>query len=150
MLRLPGNPVYCVTSAMDLNPQHRAPKPQRSNLILTPKPVRSQQVKRRSSRMALQAPITLSGQDRQKCPFNLMPARATNLNRHGAAVALQRELQVGSTVAVKNQRGTMVTARVVAQLAAFQGIPTYAIEFLEPNEQSRNFWGISFPTANGG
>ena len=137
---------------MDFHPQHRASKPQRSTLILTPKvgkPIgRSQQAKRRSSRMALQAPISLSGQDRQKCPFNLMPARATNLNRHGAAVALQRELLVGSTVAVKNQRGTMVTARVVAQLAAFQGIPTYAIEFLEQNEQSKNFWGISFPSAS--
>jgi len=138
---------------MDLNPQQRTPKHPRSTLILTPKiskpPVgRSQQSKRRSSRMALQAPISLSGQDRQKCAFNLMPARATNLNRHGAAVALQRELLVGSTVAVKNQRGTMVTARVVAQLAAFQGIPTYAIEFLEQNEQSRNFWGISFPSAS--
>ena len=133
---------------MDFHPQHRAPKPQRSNLILTPKTGRSQQAKRRSSRMALQAPVSLSGQDRTKCAFNLMPARATNLNRHGAAVALQRELQVGSTVAVKNQRGTMVTARVVAQLAAFQGMPTYAIEFLEQNEQSKNFWGISFPTAN--
>ena len=138
---------------MDLNPQQRMPKHQRPNLILTPKASkpqmgRSPQSKRRSSRMALQAPISLSGQDRQKCAFNLMPARATNLNRHGAAVALQRELLVGSTVAVKNQRGTMVTARVVAQLAAFQGMPTYAIEFLEQNEQSRNFWGISFPSAN--
>jgi hypothetical protein len=56
-------------------------------------------------------------------------------------------LLVGSTVAVKNQRGTMVTARVVAQLAAFQGMPTYAIEFQE-SDQSRNFWGISFPTSN--
>src|SRR5215470_7089726 len=134
---------------MDLNPQQRSPKPQRPNLILTPKPARSQQVKRRSSRMALQAPISLSGQDRQKCAFNLMPARATNLNRHGAAVALQRELLVGSTVAVKNQRGTMVTARVVAQLAAWRGMPTFAIEFLEQNDQSKNFWGISFPTSNG-
>ena len=133
---------------MDLNPPHRTPKPQRSNLILTPKTARSPQTKRRSSRMALQAPVSLSGQDRQKCPFNMMPARATNLNRHGAAVALQRELLVGSTVAVKNQRGTMVTARVVAQLAAWRGMPTYAIEFLELNEQARNFWGISFPSPN--
>ena len=138
---------------MDLNPQHRTPKPQRPNLILTPKiskpqTGRPQQSKRRSSRMALQAPISLSGQDRTRCAFNMMPARATNLNRHGAAVTLQRELLVGSTVAVKNQRGTMVTARVVAQLATFQGIPTYAIEFLEQNDQSKNFWGISFPSSN--
>jgi len=77
-----------------------------------------------------------------------MPAKATSLNRHGAAVQLQRELLVGSTVVVKNQRGTMVTARVVAQLAAFQGIPTYAIEFLEQDDKSKNFWGITFPSSN--
>ena len=109
---------------MNLNPQQRAPKAQPSNLILKPNLGRPQQAKRRSSRMALHASISLSGQDRQRCPFNLMPAKATNLNRHGGAVTLQRELLVGSRVAVKNQRGTLVTARVVAQLAAIQGLPT--------------------------
>ena len=78
-----------------------------------------------------------------------MPAKASNLNRHGAAVTLQRELLVGSTVAVKNQRGSMLTARVVAQLAAVQGVPTFAIEFLEQDEKARSFWGIFFPSANG-
>jgi len=133
---------------MNLNPPQRVPKAQHHKLILTPHPGRPQQCKRRSSRMALQAPISLSGQDRQRCAFNLMPARATNLNRHGAAVTLRRELLVGSTVALKNQRGTMVTARVVAQLATFQGVPTYAVEFLEQDEKARNFWGISFPSPN--
>jgi hypothetical protein len=134
---------------MDLNsPQFRTPKAQRSSLILTPNPVRPQQLKRRSSRMALQAPISLSGQDRQKQIFNLLPAKATNLNRHGAAVQLHRELLVGSTVAIKNQRGTIVAARVVAQLAALRGVPTYAIEFLEVDGAAKSFWGISFPSSN--
>jgi hypothetical protein len=47
--------------------------------------------------MALNARITLSGHDRAKCSFT-MPARATNLNRHGAAIQLNRELLVGSTI----------------------------------------------------
>jgi hypothetical protein len=133
---------------MDLNPQQRSHKTQRPNLVLKPTIGRPPQAKRRSSRMALQAAISLSGQDRQRCPFNLMPAKATNLNRHGAAVQLQRELLVGSRVAVKNQRGTMVAARVVAQLAALHGVPTYAIEFVDQDENAKNFWGITFPSSN--
>ena len=85
--------------------------------------------------MALSAPIGLSGEDRQKCAFT-MPAKATNLNQHGAAIQLNRELLVGSTVVVRNQRGTQVSARVVTQLAALQGVPTYAIEFVEQDDKT--------------
>jgi hypothetical protein len=97
--------------------------------------------------MALNAPVGLSGEDRQKCPFT-MPAKATNLNRHGAAIQLNRELLVGSTVVVRNKSGTQVSARVVAQLAALQGVPSYAIEFAEQDDDDRGktFWGITFPS----
>lgn len=95
--------------------------------------------------MALNAPIGLSGEDRQKCSFT-MPAKASNLNRHGAAIQLNRELLVGSTVVVRNKSGTQVSARVVAQLAGLQGIPTYAIEFAEQDDRVETFWGISFPS----
>jgi hypothetical protein len=106
---------------------------------------RSTASKRRSTRMALHASVGLSGEDRQKAAFT-MTAKATNLNRHGAAVQLNRELLVGTVLTVKNQRGTQVAARVVAQLAALQGVLTYGIEFVEQDEASRNFWGISFPS----
>jgi hypothetical protein len=96
--------------------------------------------------MALQAPIGLSGEDRQKCSFT-MPAKATNLNKHGAAIQLNRELMVGSTVVVRNKSGGQVAARVVAQLGASQGVPTYAIEFAEQDHSVQTFWGISFPSA---
>jgi len=95
--------------------------------------------------MALNAPVGLSGEDRSKCSFT-MPARATKLNRYGAAIQLNRELLVGSTVVVRNQRGTQVSARVVTQLAALQGVPTYAIEFVEQDDKTENFWGITFPS----
>ena len=94
--------------------------------------------------MSLKASVGLSGEDRQKCSFT-MPAKATNLNRHGAAVHLNRELRVGCVVTLKNQRGAEVTARVVSQLAIIGGVPTYGIEFVEQNEKSQLFWGISFP-----
>ena len=96
--------------------------------------------------MALNAPVGLSGEDRQKCAFT-MPAKATNLNKHGAAIQLNRELMVGSTVVVRNKSGTQVSARVVAQLATLQGVPTYAIEFAEPDDKVKTFWGITFPSA---
>jgi hypothetical protein len=81
---------------------------------------RNQLLRRRSNRMALKARIGLSGQDREKCTFT-MPASATNLNRHGAAIQLNRELPAGSTVVVRNSRGAQAPARVVAQVNVAQG-----------------------------
>jgi hypothetical protein len=75
-----------------------------------------------------------------------MPAKATSLNRHGAAIQVARDLSVGSTVMVRNPRGTQVAARVVSQLAASQGLSVYAIEFIESDEVSNSFWGIIFPS----
>jgi hypothetical protein len=106
---------------------------------------RIQIAKRRSSRIGLNARIGLSGQDREKRTFT-MPARATNLNKHGAAIELNRELLVGSAVVVQNGRGTQASARVVAQVSATaQGSYTYGVEFLEDGGV-KDFWGITFPS----
>jgi len=99
---------------------------------------------RRSKRMALSASVGLSGEDRLKCRFT-MSGRATNLNKHGAAVQLTRDLAVGSVVQVRNKSGSEASARIVALLKASQGASTYAIEFVEPDGTS-NFWGITFPS----
>jgi hypothetical protein len=104
---------------------------------------RIQQLKRRSSRMALDAKVGISGEDRQKCSFT-MPARATGLNRHGAAVQLNRELQIGTTVVIQNSRHTKASARVVTQVSAVGGVFTYGVEFQE-DDSVKNFWGITFP-----
>jgi hypothetical protein len=101
--------------------------------------------RRRSSRMALDAALLLSGEDRQKCSF-AMPVKATNLNRHGAIVRLKRQLSVGSVVLVRNQRGAELPACVVTQLATLNGVSTYAIEFVDQDDRASNFWGISFPS----
>ena len=95
--------------------------------------------------MALSASVGLSGEDRLKCSFT-MPARATNLNKHGAAVQLARDLPVGSVVQLRNKNGSQVSARIVALLKASQGVSTYAIEFVEQDGGATNFWGISFPS----
>lgn len=94
--------------------------------------------------MALNASIGLSGEDRLRVTFT-MPAKATNLNRHGAAVQLSRDLPVGTIVTMKNQRGAEVSARIVSVIAAVQGLSTYGIEFVEHDEKAQQFWGISFP-----
>ena len=130
---------------MELKIPAHSPKARQSILINTPNIRRSQTEKRRSSRMALNASVGLSGEDRQKIAFT-MPAQATNLNQHGAAIRLHRDLRVGSTVLVRNQRGNQVSARIVGQLKALQDVPTYAIEFVEQDEKTRNFWGIAFPS----
>jgi hypothetical protein len=109
---------------------------------------RTEIAKRRSRRIALNTSVGLSGQDSQKCQF-AMPAKATNLNRHGAAIHLPRQLLVGSTVTVRNARGTQVSARVVAQLAASHGLSIYGIEFLQQDDTANSFWGIAFPTLEG-
>jgi hypothetical protein len=128
-----------------MNLKHLNRRPLSQHNPLTPGATRTAVLKRRSTRMALHASIGLTGEDRQKATFT-MTAKATNLNKHGAAVQLNRELLVGSVLTVKNQRGTQVSARVVAQIAALQGISTYAIEFVEHDENAKNFWGITFPS----
>ena len=110
---------------------------------MTPAVNRIQQLRRRSSRMPLNAKIGVSGQDRQKCSFT-MSAKATNLNRYGAAVQLNRELQIGSTVVIQNGRRTQASARVVTQVSATGGVFTYGVEFQE-DDSVNNFWGTTFP-----
>src|SRR5207237_3111714 len=88
--------------------------------------------------------VGLSGEDRLKVAFT-MPARAINLNKHGAAVQLSRDLAVGSVVRLRNKNRSEVSARIVALLKASQGVSTYAVEFVEQDGGATNFWGISFP-----
>jgi hypothetical protein len=129
---------------MNLKPAPPRPKSHGSDLAANATASRSQIAKRRSNRMALHASVGLAGEDRQKRSFT-MPAKATKLNKHGAAVQLSRELLVGSVVSVNNKHGTELSARVVAQLVALEGVSTYAIEFVEQDERAETFWGIIFP-----
>jgi len=107
------------------------------------------QAKRRSARLALNVGVRLNGQDRQNCAFTLLPARATNLNRHGAAIQVGRELLLGSTLSMRHGRGGIETAaRVVVQVSTGQGKFMYGIEFVDSNG-TRDFWGIAFPPLEG-
>ena len=126
--------------SMNPKPSERRGEPHRASVAAAVSVNR-----RRSSRIALSAAIELSGEDRQKCSFTL-PARATNLNKHGSTVKVKRDLLVGSVVVVRNRRGSQVSACVVTQLAGLDGVSTYAIEFVEQDDKAKNFWGITFPS----
>jgi hypothetical protein len=63
------------------------------------------------------------------------------------AIQITRELLVGTTVLVRNKRGTQISARVVSQINAEQGLLRYGIQFVEEDIRSATFWGITFPTA---
>ncbi len=106
---------------------------------------RSSALKRRSTRLPLNSAVAVSGEDRSKCSFTI-GAKATNLNKHGGAIQITRELLVGTTVLVRNKRGTQIPARVVSQINAEQGLLRYGIEFVEEDTRSAGFWGISFPS----
>jgi len=95
--------------------------------------------------MSLNAAVGLTGEDKLKVNFT-MAAKATNLNRHGAAVQLSRDLPVGSVITLKNQRGAQVSAKIVSVISAVQGVSTYGVEFVDKDENAKQFWGISFPT----
>ena len=127
---------------MSLHSSHSRPKLHHAAAVAAAGTVRNQ---RRSKRMGLNVSVGLSGEDRLKCSFT-MPARATNLNKHGAAVQLTRDLAVGSVVRLRNKDRGEVSARIVALLKASQGVSTYAIEFVEQDGGATNFWGISFPS----
>ena len=95
--------------------------------------------------MTLNAPIGISGEDRAKCSFT-MGAKASNLNQHGAAIQINRELVLGTTVLVRIKRGMQVSARIVAQIGTAEGGHAYGIEFVEHDAKAANFWGITFPS----
>jgi hypothetical protein len=105
----------------------------------------SSALKRRSTRITANAPVSVSGEDRSKASFTI-GAKATNLNKHGAALQVTRELLVGTTVMVRNKRGKQISARVVSQINAEEGLLRYGIEFVEEDTRSATFWGITFPS----
>jgi len=113
--------------------------------MIIPTSGRSSASRRRSTRLPLNSAIAVSGEDRSKCSFTI-GAKATNLNKHGGAIQITRELLVGTTVLVRNKRGTQISARVVSQINAEQGLLRYGIEFVEEDTRTGNFWGITFPS----
>lgn len=96
---------------------------------------------RRSPRIAVLMPINVTGQDLQKCVFS-EAATATNLNLHGAAIQLNRQLIIGSVITVTNRIGIEAPARIIAQVGVAGDAFVYGIEFVQGRQP--NFLGVSF------
>jgi hypothetical protein len=96
---------------------------------------------RRSPRIAVLMSIIVAGQDLQKWAFS-GAATATNLNLHGAAIRLNRQLSIGSVIRVKNRIGIEAAARIVAQVGVAEGAFIYGVEFVQRHQP--NFLGVSF------
>jgi hypothetical protein len=102
--------------------------------------------RRRTKRVALTASVEVSGEDVAKSSFSLTTT-ATNLNRNGAMLRLDRDLPVNSALVIKNRRGSRTSARVVSQTKV-RDLYAYGVEFLEA-ENAIDFWGINFPSSQG-
>lgn len=99
--------------------------------------------RRRSPRISLLVPLEVSGKDVARSYFNVATT-ATNLNRYGATVHLNRDLAVESVIVLTNSRGSRTSARIVDQTLTRE-IYAYGVEFLEA-EKTKSFWGIRFPS----
>src|SRR5215813_15550651 len=91
---------------------------------------------RRSPRIALPIPIHVIGHDLEKRAFS-ETATATNLNLHGAAIQLNRQLLVGSVITITNRTGIETSARIVRQVGVTEGAFSYGVEFVQ--ERQPNF-----------
>ena len=96
---------------------------------------------RRSPRIALPISINVIGHDLEKRAFS-EAATATNLNLHGAAIHLDRQLIVGSVITISNRCGIESPARVVSHVGVVKGEFIYGIEFVQGRQP--NFLGVSF------
>jgi hypothetical protein len=99
--------------------------------------------RRRTKRIALTVPVEVSGKDIEKTSFSIR-STATNLNRNGAMLHLNRDLPVDSVIVIQNNRGIRTSARVVSQTTTAANCYAYGVEFLEDNNV-QSFWGIHFP-----
>src|SRR5215469_2033956 len=104
----------------------------------SPIPVNGQ---RRSPRITVLIEIKVDGQDLQKRAFS-ETATATNLNLHGAAIQLSRQLLVDSVITITNRNGIKTSARIVREVGVTEGAFRYGVEFVQ--ERQPNFLGVSF------
>jgi len=97
--------------------------------------------KRRTTRVALQQAVGISGQDHNGQEFTV-GGKATNLNLHGGAIMVPRQVNVGATLTVRNIQKLEAAVKVVSQIRAVAGMHSYGVQFLNDAD---GFWGIHFP-----
>ncbi|MGE5326898.1 MAG: hypothetical protein ACM3NO_07650 [Deltaproteobacteria bacterium] len=103
-------------------------------------------VGRRSTRLSVAVPITISGKDSAGNEFR-ENTFTLNVNKHGAEIATNRLLAANSEITVENATlGRKVQAKVVQRREKRTPNSPYevSLELLDPE----NIWGVRFPPAD--
>jgi len=109
----------------------------------TPPHRRHPSFRRRSQRIPLAMPVEVSGRDANGERFSFTTT-ATNLNRNGATLHVNRDLRIDSVIVPQNSRAARTSARIVARVNIVQNLCSYGMEFIGA-DSVKGFWGISFP-----
>jgi len=108
----------------------------------TPKTPQNPAIKRRSSRVAIDMPVVLFGQQVNGKVFT-EDTRTTIVNAHGALLTLALGAEIKPSLLLINRTTKAeVQCRVVFQKEMEKGKVELGVEFLEPQPR---FWGIAFP-----
>jgi len=93
--------------------------------------------RRRTERVQLALPITVSGQDVADETF-VEETHTKDLSGYGAAVVLSRQLRPGQQIVIKRETRE-ATCRVVYEFSRTEGNHVYGVAFLDP---AADLWGV--------
>ena len=100
--------------------------------------------KRRSDRISLTLPLSVSGKDAAGNPF-LEDTTTVMVSRHGAAIALKTKLALGQEIIIRRHRtpdSREAECNVLEQTGWQSGLPIFSVAFRKP---ALGFWDVYFP-----
>ena len=100
--------------------------------------------KRRSDRISLTLPLSVSGRDAADNPFS-EDATTVRVSQHGAAVALKTELAPGQEIIIRRHRTRVpreAECHVLGQIGKQAGLHIFSVAFRKP---AVGFWDVYFP-----
>jgi hypothetical protein len=100
--------------------------------------------KRRSDRLSITLPVSVSGRDAAGTPF-AEDATTVTVSQHGAAIALKTEIAPGQDVIIRRHRNPLhreAKCRVLGQIGKQPGRQIFKVAF---QESAVGFWDVYFP-----
>jgi len=100
--------------------------------------------KRRSDRLSITLPVSVSGRDAAGNPFS-EDATTVTVSLHGAAIALKTELAPGQDITIRRHRTSVpreAECHVLGQIGRQPGLYIFSVAFLKP---AVGFWDVYFP-----
>jgi hypothetical protein len=100
--------------------------------------------KRRSDRISLTLPLSVSGRDAAGTPFS-EDATTVTVSLHGAAIALKTEIVPGQEIIIRRLRTPIpreAECHVLGQIGKQPGLYIFSLAFLK---QAVGFWDVYFP-----